>query len=131
MLPSSISATIPTSGDMTVSTGIWVRQIIANPSKSLGKYADVCTEILTLGEILEIWSSVTGKPGVYVECSLEDFEKMWGLPGREMAQQFKFGESVREWHADVGGEFISMEELGITEDIGFKKALEGLKQALA
>jgi hypothetical protein len=115
---------------MTVSTGIWVRQILANPSKTLGKYAHVATEDLTFGEMLEIWNSVTGKKAAIVECSVEDFEHVWGIAGTEIAQQLKYGETVEDWDAGAEGGVVSMKELGITEDIGFKKSLESLKHLL-
>ncbi|KAF2183958.1 NAD(P)-binding protein [Zopfia rhizophila CBS 207.26] len=130
LLPTPSTAKIPVSGDMTVTPGIWVRQILANPSKSLGKYADVAPEILTFGEMMEMWSEVTGRQGIFVECSQEDFEKIWGPAGNEMAMQFKFGELLDDWHE--GYDFVGMEELEIkAEEVpGFRKAIEGLKGLL-
>jgi hypothetical protein len=115
---------------MTVSTGIWVRQILANASNTKGKYAHVCTEFLSFGEMLEIWSTVTGKSAVFVECSAEEYEELWGVAGKEIAQQMKYGETVTDWDANAVGGFVSKKDLGITEDIGFKTSLESLKQLL-
>jgi len=130
ILPSPGSALVPLAGDMKVNPGLWVRQIIAHPEKSLGKYANVMTEIMSFEDIVKVWSEVTGKQGVYVECSFKDFEKMWGVPGNEMASQFEFGVNVTDWNAAAKGAFVGPEELGITEAIGLKGALEALKDVL-
>ena len=115
---------------MGVNPGLWVRQILANPTKSLGKYANVAPEILSFGDILKVWSEVTGRQGVYVECSVEDFEKLWGVLGNELASQLKFGELVTDWNAGMKSGFVGPEELGIAEAVGLKQALEALKDNL-
>jgi hypothetical protein len=115
---------------MNVNPGLWVRQILANPTKSLGKYANVKTEILSLEDILKVWSEVTGKQGVYVECSQEDYEKIWGVLGSEMASQLKFGEVVTDWNIGTKGGFVGPDELGIEGAVGLKGALEALKGML-
>ncbi|GME52724.1 hypothetical protein VE03_03405 [Neofusicoccum parvum] len=123
-LPTKPSAKIPSTGDISVTPGIWVRQILANPQKSLGKYAGVATEVSTYEKMLQDWSEVTGKPAIFVEVSPETFEKLWGIPGREIAQQFQFGEHIDDWYANTEGRFVTQEELGIKpeEARGFKMA---------
>ncbi|KAF2471148.1 NAD(P)-binding protein [Lindgomyces ingoldianus] len=130
MLPTPAESTIPVSGDMIVTPGIWVRQILALPEKTLGKYSIVAPEILSFGEMMKIWSEVTGRPGVYVQCSKEAYEEIWGLPGNEMAMQLKFGEEITDWMANF--DWVNMEELGIKKEEvpGCKMALEGLKTLL-
>ena len=115
---------------MTVNPGIWVRQILANPSKTKGKYADVAPEILSFGEMLKIWSEVSGKDAEFIQCTAEEFTRLWGAAGDEMAQQLRFGEGVEGWHAHVP--FVTMEELGIGEEEapGIRRTLEGLKDLL-
>ncbi|KAF2121230.1 hypothetical protein BDV96DRAFT_206571 [Lophiotrema nucula] len=131
ILPTPSTATIPITGDMTITPGTWVRQILANGSKTFGKYAIVASEILTFGELLEIWSQVSGREGAYLETTLDDFAKVWGVAGAEMGAQLKFGEVITDWGTNYPG-LISKEDLGITEDDapGAKKALEALKSFL-
>ncbi|ORY04863.1 hypothetical protein BCR34DRAFT_591066 [Clohesyomyces aquaticus] len=132
MLPTPADALIPVSGDMNVTPGVWVRQILANPELSKGKYTMVAPEVLSFAEMLKIWSEVTGRPAVYVECSFEAYEELWGIGGKEIGVQFKYGEVVSDWTKTTSEGFVSMKELGITEEEapGMKKALEGLKAFL-
>lgn len=99
---------------MTITPGIWVRQILAHPEKPLGKYASVTSEVATFEQILKSWSKVTGKPAVFVGCSVEHYGDIWGVGGIEFAQQLKFGEQVPDWTAYLGGKFVCKEDIGIT-----------------
>jgi uncharacterized protein YbjT (DUF2867 family) len=117
---------------MNVTPGIWVRQIVANPQKSHGKYAIVSTEVLTFEKILQDWSAVSGKPVVFVETSMDEYEKLWGVGGKELGQQLQFGEQVPDWTSALGNSFVGMEDLGISveEAKDFKGALEAVKAHL-
>ncbi|KAF4449344.1 NAD(P)-binding [Fusarium albosuccineum] len=75
MLPTPKTTGIGISGDMTVTPGIWVRQILANPTLTLGKYASVEIEYLTYAEMVKIWSKVAGKRVVYLEVTPEEYEE--------------------------------------------------------
>ena len=128
-MPSVPEALIPVAGDMAQTPGVWVRQILANPSLTHGKYANVAPEVLSFGEMLKIWSEVSGRRGVYVQASAKKFEEIWGVAGAELADQLVFGEVVSDW--TVGLEMVGMEALGITKEDapGFKATLEGFKAA--
>ncbi|KAF1961297.1 NAD(P)-binding protein [Byssothecium circinans] len=130
LLPTFPDASIPVAGDLTQTTGVWVRQILANPSVSKGKYATVAPETLTYGEMLKIWSEVSGRQGVFVQISVEDFARIWGVWGEEIGSQFVFGEQVTDW--TVGMPLAGMQELGIKKEEvhGFKAVLEGFKELL-
>ncbi|KAK7526383.1 uncharacterized protein IWZ02DRAFT_430468 [Phyllosticta citriasiana] len=132
LVPSKKEAKIPISGDMTVAPGVFVRQILANPSMTHGKYAAVCVEICTLDYLLKTWSEVTGKAGVFMEISVESFTELLGMAGQEAALQLKFGEEVPDWYDHVKDHFVTKEELGITTDEvpGFRASLEILKKHL-
>ncbi|KAF2688511.1 NAD(P)-binding protein, partial [Lentithecium fluviatile CBS 122367] len=127
IVPTPPSARIPVAGDMTVTPGIWVRQILANPSLTHTKYANVAPETLSFGEMLDMWSEVTGRQGVYLQVSPQDYEKAWGVGGAELADQLVFGEQVADWNEGV--QAVGMSELGIKEEEvpGLKATIEGLK----
>ncbi|KAH7130090.1 hypothetical protein B0J11DRAFT_522400 [Dendryphion nanum] len=126
-VPAKADSKILLSGDMTVNPGIWVRQVLATGRKSHGKYANVALEKWTFQEMVDVWSEITGKKGVYVETTSEAWTKLWGPAGNELALQFKFGELCDPWAETE--EFISPEELGIdkNEVVGFRGTIEGLK----
>lgn len=125
--PSDPDAKILLSGDMTVNPGIWVRQAIASAPRSYGKYANVALEKWTFKQMMEVWSEVTGKAGVFVQCSPQAWTDLWGPGGTELGLQFKYGMLCDPWA--VNDKFISPEELGIDKDevVGFRGTIEGLK----
>lgn len=126
-VPSRPDAKILLSGDMTVNPGIWVRQVLATKTKAHGKYANVALEKMSFGDMMRMWSEVTGKKGVYVETTAEAWSNMWGPAGHELALQFKYGEMCDPW--EENDQFINHVELGIdeTEVVGFRGTIEGLK----
>ncbi|KAI4686584.1 uncharacterized protein J4E84_005865 [Alternaria hordeiaustralica] len=134
MVPSTPSTVYPMAGDMAKDPGVWARQILANPKLTHGKYAGVCTEVLSLGEALSQWEEVSGKKGVYVECKPEVIGSLFGLAGEEAVTGVVFGEAVTDWfgHVKEQGLFITKEQLGISPDevSNFKQALEAVKPFL-
>lgn len=121
-------------GDMTKDPGVWARQILANPKLTHGKYAAVCTEIISLGEALSQWADVSGKKGVFVQIKPEVMSNLFGLAGEEAVTGVVFAEAVSDWfwHIKEQGLFVSKEELGISMDevSDFKRSLESVKQFL-
>ncbi|KAM0127284.1 hypothetical protein ACHAP3_008852 [Botrytis cinerea] len=125
LLPTKATASVSLTGDIGVNPGIWVRQLLAHPEKSLGKYAAVFAETKTFQEYLDDWNEVTGKAGVLVEVSGEDFTKVWGHAGADIVAQLRFGEEFIDWTAHVKNKFVGPEELEIKLEKRF-----GTKQAL-
>lgn len=126
-IPSKPDAKILLSGDMTVNPGIWVRQVLATGRKAYTKYSNVALEKWTFQEMIDVWSEITGKKGVFLETTIDAWTKLWGPAGNELGLQFKFGEMCDPWEETE--DFISPEELGIdrNEVVGFRGTIEGLK----
>ncbi|KAF2002445.1 NAD(P)-binding protein [Amniculicola lignicola CBS 123094] len=114
MVPTPATTRINVTGEMSTNPGIWVRQILAKPELTKGRYADCATDNLSFGEMVDQWSEVSGKQGVYVECSAEDFENIYGIGGKEFADQLKFNEVSTNW--DESFDVLTMEELGISKE---------------
>lgn len=106
-----------------------MRQVLATGDKAYGKIANVALEKWTFQEMIDAWSEITGKKGVFTEITSEAATKLTGLVGKELALQFKFGEACDPWVETE--EHISPEELGIdtNEVVGFRGTIEGLKKA--
>ncbi|KAI8238732.1 Sugar transporter [Colletotrichum sp. SAR 10_99] len=132
ILPCSPGTGVQTSGDMTVTPGIWVRQILARSEKCMGKYASVQTEWCTYSDMAKAWGEVTGKRAAFVSCSEEDYVGLWGANGAEFLLQLRFNASDEDWLAGLGDMFVTATELGVDEfEIGgFKHALEVIKDQL-
>ncbi|PVI05357.1 NAD(P)-binding protein [Periconia macrospinosa] len=126
-IPSKPDTLILNSGDMTVNPGIWTRQVLRTGTKAYGKYANVALEKWTFQQMLDEWSTITGKKGVYVQTTAEAWTNMWGELGAELADQLKFGELCDPWEETEN--HISPEELSIdtNEVVGFRGAVEALK----
>ncbi|KAF2196215.1 NAD(P)-binding protein [Delitschia confertaspora ATCC 74209] len=111
--PSAVK--IPWSGNMSVSGRIWVRQLLSHAPKSFGKYAVVV---------------LSGKDAVYVQCSYEEYERVWGMGGRELGNQLKFGGLVED--CTVGYDVMGMDELEIKKEEvgGVRESFEGVRGML-
>ena len=130
MLPTPASTMIAVSGDIRVTPGVWTRQIIAKPELTKGKYTSIGPETLSYGKMLEIYGEVTGRQTAFIQISVEDCVKLWGVAGKELADQLAFNECCpRAWESP---DYISKEELGIKDDEwpGLKETLESLKDQL-
>lgn len=112
---------------MSVNPGIWTRQVLRTGLKAYGKYANVALEKWTFQQMMDEWSAITGKNGVYLQTTGDAWTKLWGDAGAELAAQFEFGEMCDPWEETE--DHISPEELGIDRDdvVGFKGTIEGLK----
>lgn len=104
-----------------------MRQVLRTGAPAYEKYANVALEKWTFQEMLDTWSEITGKKGVFIETTLEAWTKLWGPAGNELGLQFKFGEACDPW--EERDDYISPEDLGIdrNEVVGFRGCIEKLK----
>ncbi|KAI0010815.1 NAD(P)-binding protein [Xylariaceae sp. FL0662B] len=127
VMPSRPDAKTLLSGDMSVNPGIWVRQAIAKAPATYGKYANVALEKLNFQEMMAIWSEVTGKEGLFIQCTAENYIQLWGPLGQELSLQFRFSELCDPWEETE--DFVTAKDLEIDPDevVGFRGTIEGLK----
>lgn len=92
---------------MSVNPGIWVHQVLATGPKSFGKYPNVALEKWKFQQMIDVWSELTGKKCVLIECYKDDYTKLWGAAGEEISLQYKFGELCDPWEETE--DFISVE----------------------
>lgn len=126
-MPTPASAKIPVSGDINVTPGVYTRHIVERPELTKGKFVDITPEVLTFGDMLKIYGEVTGRQTGYFYVSPEAFADVWGVAGKEVADQFVFGEQFKNGFTTPGS--ITKEQLGIKDDEwpGFRQTLESLK----
>ena len=125
--PTPPDTVLGVTGDAGINTGIYVRSILAQPSISLpSKYVLSQTELLTMAQILEIWKEVTGKEGKYLECSVEGYDELWPVMGKELGIQLEFNKAAPDWETFQEG-ILTDKDLGIQERlVRFEEALKGL-----
>ncbi|KAK5709160.1 hypothetical protein LTR17_020036 [Elasticomyces elasticus] len=118
MQPSKADALLPICGDVGVNVGVYVRAASIRTSRE--------------GNILKIWSEVSGRNAEYVPISPHAFEALWGPGGKEMAMQYQSGELWDDWDTLKPGEVCTPEELGIKSEelVGLKQELVILKSKL-
>jgi hypothetical protein len=127
LMPTKPDSMIAVTGDMDTIPGQFAAAILRHPEKSKGKTIFVAAEFLSFGDMLKIWGEALGRRTVYVETTVESFTNLWGPAGEEMALQFKWGEEM-DWSSDLGGgQFVTKEELGIENCVGFRSTIEKLK----
>ena len=107
---------LPIAVDSTQTPGLWVRRILENPSKSLGKYASVTTQVISFYDLFRAWCKGTGIRDMFAECSAQDFEGKWGVVGNKMSLQFQYHGLVLDTIADFKNAdlFVIREELETT-----------------
>lgn len=101
-------------GDVAANVGIFAAAVLRQPNLTLpGRFVKVATEETTTGQLLKDWSEVTGKPAVYVETSLEQFNSVWPGWGQEMGVMLSAWSELRErsWSGEEG--ILTKEDLGI------------------
>ncbi|KAK4542907.1 hypothetical protein LTR36_006096 [Oleoguttula mirabilis] len=118
--------------DVEHNVGAYVNAVLAKPSISLpAKYVSVHTDILPYKDVFTIWSEVSGKRCEYIECSAEQYERMYGVFGAELASQYKLNAAAPDWGKAHGTEVVTAEELGIAgELLDLKQSLEANKDKL-
>jgi isopenicillin N synthase-like dioxygenase len=128
--PTPADAVIPVTGDLSISAGVWVRQILAHPEKSKAKYTMASFETLSFGEMLKIWSEVTGRQSVYIQATRQDYENLFWHAGKDLALQLEFGEVVTDWLA--GKDVATPADLDIKEEEvpGFRQTMETFKDLI-
>ena len=87
IVASDPDAKVLLSGDMAVNPGIWTRQAIASAPHSFGKYTNVALEKWSFRQMMEVWSEITGKNGVILQCSAEEWTRLWGPAGTEVRRR--------------------------------------------
>ncbi|KAH7131011.1 hypothetical protein EDB81DRAFT_871429 [Dactylonectria macrodidyma] len=127
IMPSRPDAIVLNSGDMTVNPGIWVRQVLAKGASTFGKYSNVALEKWTFQQMMDTWSEVTGKKGVYIPCTIEQYAAMWGPAGYELGLQFKYGEMCDPWEEREGHLGVQELDLDVNEVVGFRGVMEKMK----
>lgn len=110
-----------------------MRQVLATGAPAFTKYANVALERLSYGDMLAVWSEVTGRPApaVLIQCTADNYAAVFGPAAAELALQFRYSELCDPW-AEREGEFLGIEELGIKENevVGFQGAIERLHRGL-
>ncbi|KAK5123032.1 hypothetical protein LTR85_003598 [Meristemomyces frigidus] len=118
--------------DIEHNVGIFVNTVLAKPSVSLpAKYVSVHTDILSYTDVFAAWSEVTGRRCEYIECSAEQYERLYGVFGKELASQFKLNEVAPEWGKPYGEDLVTAKELGLEHELlDLRQSLTANKERL-
>ncbi|KAK5125403.1 hypothetical protein LTR85_000512 [Meristemomyces frigidus] len=121
------------SGNVDHNIGAFVNAILNKLDVSLpAKYAFVYTDAIPFKDVLAAWSEVTGKCATFVQCSVAEYEALWGAYGKELGLQFAALEAQPDWSVAHKPDVITAKELGIPDSdlIDLKAALALDKEKL-
>jgi hypothetical protein len=127
LLPVPPSTPITTIGATAENVGHYTVAILKQPNLTLpAKYVLAATETITTGDILKTWSKVTGKPALYLQTSIDDYDRLWPKWGLEVGLMIKFWEYSGKKSWDIDG-LLTAKELGIESRlIGLESVFKSL-----
>lgn len=126
-MPVSPSTPITTIGSAQENVGHFAMAIFNAPQLTLpSKYVLAATETVTAGDMLKIWSKITGKPAVFLQISLDDYNRLWPKRGREVGLMIQFWERAQEKSWAIEG-LLTSKDLGIADKlVGLESVFSGL-----
>lgn len=134
-LPGNPDTLLPYTGDLhhRGNIGVVVEAIINSGPKAYGKIAVRATDYVTWAEGYKAIEKLFPKKRIaFSKIEHNQFIKLWGEWGVEIADQMAWNDEFTDWKGLAGERFLGFEELGIKEGdlVGFHTALEGLKEKL-
>ncbi|KAJ9144570.1 hypothetical protein NKR23_g5820 [Pleurostoma richardsiae] len=131
--PCSADVAIPFIGDETVNVGLIVKAILSQPEKTFGRYVLGASEIMSCQDWAESFAKALRRQGhnsdaVFLECSLELFERIWGHVGTEIGVMFTYFRDIgyTGYEAEAGGSPILT-----PKDLGIEASLHSTEDRLA
>lgn len=92
---------IPSVGDPRTNIGPFVLAILQQPERTLnGRFVLAVTEQGSMNKFLAAWSQVTGKSSQFVQCAMEDYERLWPGWGKVEGDMLRF---YNEFGGQVAG----------------------------
>jgi len=126
-VPTPSSTKLPIFGDYLVNTGIVVQGILRNLKLTTpGKYVYGILEILSSGEMLAIFSEVTGQEAVYIQVDIETHNALWPRLGKLLGENMKLYEALGDARWDHDKSIVTLDDLGLE-----KASLRGFREAIA
>lgn len=132
-LPGNHDTKIPYAGDLEHNVGVIVEGIVNSGLKAYGKVAVLVTEYFTWAEGYKAIEKLFPEKRIALtKADREQFIKLWGEWGIEIADQMAWNDEFTDWKALAGERFLGAGELGIKDGelLGFHAALEGLKDKI-
>ncbi|PVH76452.1 putative hscarg dehydrogenase [Cadophora sp. DSE1049] len=115
--PVSPTTPVQTIGDVTTNVGIFTTAILAQRAITQRKYVLATAEDTTVGGLVKSWGDATGKDTLYIEiASIDEYDKVWPVWGREIGLMMKFWESAGE-NCWSGEDMLVKEDLGLSGDM--------------
>ena len=116
-------------GDQRKNVGMFVDAIVEQPGLTQdGRVVFAESgEVHTQAEQLAIWGRVTGTSPVYLQVSLDEYDKlfpMWGAEWGIMMQYFEWAGGKKSWSCEQG--VLTKEDLGVIGLVGFEEGLRAL-----
>lgn len=126
-MPCSALSPIAFIGDEHLNVGLFVKAILNQPEKTIGRFVLGSAETLSCRDWAASFTEALRRTGkhpdaecVYVESSLTDFVKLWGAGGLELGLMMGYygAHGMEGWQGHPGSEpVLTAKDLGIEKDL--------------
>lgn len=126
-MPCSPHASIPFIGDEHLNVGLFVRAILEQSDKTIGRFVLGSAETLSCREWADQFTEALRRTGkypdtetVFIESSLADFGQLWGNGGLEIGGMMEYYKAygIDGWKGHIGSEpVLTAADLGIEKDL--------------
>jgi hypothetical protein len=112
--------------------GLFVSATLANPSLTTpAKYVSVHKEIVPFVDVFKTFAEVSGKRVECIQVPGEQYNRIYGVFGEEIASQFKLNEVASDWGKPYGKDVVTSKELGIEGQVkSMRESYEENKEKL-
>ena len=115
MQPSGVDFALPSIGSVEANVGFFTQAILQQPQKTLGRTVLASIANNTWEHQLNEWFECSGTEAIIVRTSIEDYEKVFPVLGREAGLAMQAWDEIREkgWETGDGTPVLGAKDLGI------------------
>ncbi|KAI1379333.1 hypothetical protein F4677DRAFT_464711 [Hypoxylon crocopeplum] len=127
LFPGSPSVPLTLVGDARTNIGLFVREILEQPQKTLpGKFVLAATDEMTMAELVSLWASVHGKKADCVQVDRKMYYDMWPMWGQVMDASHIYWDQAKEKTWSGEDTILTRHDLGVIGLIDTATALANM-----
>ncbi|KAH6886805.1 hypothetical protein B0T10DRAFT_360930, partial [Thelonectria olida] len=114
LLATALSVPFTLIGDARSNIGLFARAILDQPESTLpGRFVLGATDVMTAGELLDLWAKVQGKEAEYVMVDKKTYYNLWPMWAEAMDAAHMYWDLVKEKSFSGEDVILTKEDLGI------------------
>jgi uncharacterized protein YbjT (DUF2867 family) len=125
--PASVPFTLV--GDARRNVGLFARAILDQPDRTLpARFVLGATDVMTAGELLDLWAKVRGKEAEYVKVDKKTYYALWPMWAEAMDKAHMYWDLVKEKSYSGEDGILTKEDLGIVGLVDTATAIASMEQ---